>query len=222
LENIAMRKFIFPLLTVFAAGLMGCESSEPPSPAQTAAMHDEARAALERMQAQDSTVKYLVDNSYGYVVFPEIGEGAVGIGGASGKGIVYQSGHRVGEVNLTQASLGIQIGGQTFAELIVFQNQKALNRLMNDGYEFGADASATFVKEGAAGSGDFVHGVRIFILPKGGLMAGLSLNGQKFHFTANTQQWNQQNQNDQNENNQPNPANQPAPATQPSQSNQPK
>lgn len=218
-----MRKFIFPLLTVFAAGIMGCESSEPATPAQAAAMHDEARAALERIEAQDSSIKYLVDNSYGYVIFPEIGEGAIGVGGASGKGVVYQSGHRVGEVSLTQASLGIQIGGQTFSELIVFENQKALGRLMNDGYEFGADATATFVKQGAAGSGDFVHGIRIFILPKGGLMAGLSLNGQKFHFTADTQQWNQQYQpNQPGQTNQPNPANEPNPSTQPSQSNQPK
>jgi lipid-binding SYLF domain-containing protein len=77
----------------------------------------------------------------------------------------------------------VQLGGDTFGELIIFQDEHALNRMMNNSIEFGADASATIIKAGAAGDTNFANGVKVFILPKGGLMAGVSVNGQKFHFT---------------------------------------
>ena len=123
----------------------------------------------------------LIANSYGYVIFPEVGEAAVGIGGASGKGVVYQGGQPIGNVTMDQASIGVQLGGQTYAELIIFQDEQRLSRLMNNSIEFGADATATLVKAGAAGSTNFSHGVQVYILPKGGLMAGVSVIGQKFH-----------------------------------------
>jgi lipid-binding SYLF domain-containing protein len=93
-------------------------------------------------------------------------------------------------VKLTQASIGAQIGGDTYAELIIFQDEHALNRMMNNSIEFGADANATIVKDGAAGSASFAHGVQIYVLPKGGLKAGVSVNGQKFHFMQSDAQAN--------------------------------
>jgi lipid-binding SYLF domain-containing protein len=191
LEDFAMRTLLLPVLMVVAGGLLGCETSAP-TPTEQAAMRDDAKASLERMEAQDPTLKLLVDNSYGYAILPEVGEGAVGIGGASGDGVVYnKGGQRMGTVRLSQASVGIALGGQTFAELIIFQDEKSFNRILNDSIEFGADASATLVKAGAADAGNFAKGVQIYILPKGGLMAGVSLNGQKFHYTAWGTQTNQ-------------------------------
>ena len=188
-----MRKVIFPLAVAMGfgtIGVVGCDTSTPNSPAQQTALHDEARATLERMEAQDPGLKNLVQNSYGYAIFPEVGAGAIGIGGASGEGYVYQNGQRIGTVKLSQASVGAQLGGNTYGELIIFQDEHALNRLMNNSIEFGADANAVAVKNGAAGSASFNHGVEIYVLPKGGLEVGVAVNGQKFHFTPTSNQSN--------------------------------
>jgi len=186
-----MRTAIYPLVVAMgigAAGIIGCDTSTPNSPAQQTAFHDEARATLERMEAQDSSLKNLIQNAYGYAIFPEVGAGAVGVGGASGEGTVYKNGMPIGTVKLTQASVGAQIGGTTYGELILFQDENSLNRLTSNSFEFGADANATAVKAGAAGAAAFVHGVEIYVLPKGGLIAGVSVNGQKFHFTPTNDQ----------------------------------
>jgi len=177
-----MRKVIIPLLTILAAGVMGCDSSSPNSPAQQVAMHDEAKAALERMIAQDPSLKDSIDNAYGYVIFPEVGEAAIGVGAANGKGFAYQGGHRVGTVELREASAGVQVSGMTYGELIIFQDEKSFNGMRNNAFAFGADAGATFVKAGAAGAAAFSHGVKVFVLPKGGLSAGVAITGQKFRF----------------------------------------
>ena len=188
-----MRRAIFPLIVAMGfgtVGIVGCDTSTPSSPAQQTALHDEAKASLERMEAQDPTLRNQIQNSYGYAVFPEVGAAAIGVGGASGEGYVYKNGQRVGTVKLTQASVGAQIGGTTYAELIIFQDETALNRMMNNSIEFGADANATVIKDGAAGSGSFAHGVQIYVLPKGGLNVGAAVDGQKFHFMPASDQSN--------------------------------
>lgn len=179
-----MRKVIFPMFMFVAAGLMGCDTSSPNSPAQQVAMQDEAQVALQRMEAQDPSLVSAVNSSYGYIIFPEVGDAAIGIGGAAGHGVVYASGKKIGTVKLAEGSIGLQAGGDTYGELIIFQDAKSFNRVVNDSFEFGADASATIVKAGAAGASNFANGTQVYIMPKGGLKAGVSIKGQKFHFTA--------------------------------------
>jgi lipid-binding SYLF domain-containing protein len=179
-----MRKVIFPLLLVIGGGIVGCDTSTPNSPAQQTAMRDEARAALERMEAQDPSLTNNVNNAVGYVIFPEVGNAAIGIGGSYGQGYVYQNGHRVGTVKMTEGSVGIQVGGDTYAELIIFNDQKPLNRLMNNSFEFASNAQAMGVKAGAAGAAQFTNGSQVYILGKGGLFAGAAVSGQKFKFLS--------------------------------------
>ncbi|HWE02268.1 MAG TPA: YSC84-related protein [Tepidisphaeraceae bacterium] len=178
-----MRRLIFPVLAVLAAATMGCDSASQGSAAAHVALRDDGQVTLEKMEAQMPWMTDVVNSSYGYAIFPEIGAAAIGVGGASGKGIVYRNGQPIGRITLDQASVGVQLGGDTFGELIVFQDDHAFNRMINNSIEFGADASATIIKSGAAGDKNFANGVKVFILPKGGLMAGVSVNGQKFHFT---------------------------------------
>jgi lipid-binding SYLF domain-containing protein len=135
------------------------------------------------MEAQDAGLAGVLKSSYGYVILPEIGDAAFIVGGASGNGIVYRGGQPIGTVTLKQGSLGAQIGGDTYAELIVLQDDKAFNRVINNSLEFGGDLTATIVKAGAAGSATFANGVEVYILPKGGLKAGAALTGQKFHYS---------------------------------------
>jgi lipid-binding SYLF domain-containing protein len=175
------------LAALTVGGVVGCETNSPNSPAAQASMANNSQTALAAMTAQDGKLQDLLNNSYGYVIFPEVGQAAIGVGGSSGHGTVFQNGKEVGTVKLTQVSLGPQVGGDTYSELIIFQSQQAMNRLMNDSLEFGAAANATAVKAGAAAAARFDNGVSVFILPKGGLMAGANINGQKFHFDGNGQ-----------------------------------
>jgi lipid-binding SYLF domain-containing protein len=176
------------LAALTIGGVVGCETNTPNSPAAQMDVSNRSETALQQMTAQDGRLQDLINNSYGYVIFPEVGQGAIGVGGSSGVGTVYQNGKEVGTVKLTQVSVGPQVGGDTYSELIIFQNQQAMNRLMNDSLEFGAAANATIVKAGAAAAARLDNGVGVFLLPKGGLMAGANVNGQKFHFMSNSGQ----------------------------------
>ena len=175
------------LLSVLGLSVAGCSSTGPNaanSDANQVALHDEAKAALEQMKATDAGVQTMLDKAYAYAIFPNVGQGGLVVGGAPGKGTVYQNGHIVGYATLEQASVGLQAGGQTYSELIIFETPEALNRFENGNFSFGADATASILKAGTAGQTSFQHGIAIYVLPKGGLMAGVSLDGQKFKFST--------------------------------------
>jgi lipid-binding SYLF domain-containing protein len=185
-----MKAFILPAVAILAMAVAGCEStgtSQSGSPqAQNSTMNDQSTTALQQMETKDTSLNNVVDNAYAYAIFPSVGEAAVGIGGAGGHGTVYQHGQAVGTATLHQGSVGVQLGGETYAELVVFQTPAAYDVFKNGNLEFGADASATAIKAGAAAAGQFNHGTRIFILPHGGLMAGAAVIGQKFTFNGNS------------------------------------
>ena len=117
----------------------------------------------------DSLMKQLFSNSYGYVLFPNVGKGAIGIGGASGGGIVYEKGAILGKAQMTQVTIGFQAGGQAYREVIFFQNKETLDRFKENKFDFSAQAA---------------DGVMIFTQQKGGLMYEASIGGQKFKYTA--------------------------------------
>lgn len=177
-----MRATFISLLAVAAMAMIGCESESGSYNSTAPSVQQRSQLALQEMQSKDAHLQDMMNNCVGYVIFPEVGKGALGVGGAGGSGVLYRNGQPVGTVTMSQLSLGPQVGGETYSELIVFQNEKALNRLMNDSLEFGAQASASVVKAGAAAGTQFDHGVAVFILPKGGLMAGASISGQKFNY----------------------------------------
>ena len=144
------------------------------------------------------------DKSYAYAVFPTIGEGAIGIGGAHGKGHVYVHGKWVGDVTMNQVTVGFQLGGKAFSQIVFFEDKRSLDEFEAGSYEFGADASAVAITAGAdatAGTngtetgasggmkdattrGHYQKGVAVFTIAKGGLMGQLSVGGQKFTYKA--------------------------------------
>jgi len=182
-------KLFVPVLAVLAMALAGCEgtgtmAAGPNAAAENAALNSNAQTAIQQMQANDASLQGRLNSAYGYAIFPEVGEAAVGIGGAGGKGVVYEQGRRTGYATLQQGSLGAQLGGATFAELIIFKDANAMAAFKNGNFTLGGDAQATAVKAGAAASNQFgVQGTQVYILPKGGLMAGVALDGQviKYH-----------------------------------------
>lgn len=146
------------------------------------------------------------DNSYGYAIFPTIGKGGIGIGGAHGKGKVYQQGSPIGTSKMTQLTIGLQLGGQAYSQIIFFENEDALKNFTSGNFEFGAQATAVAITAGVSaeantgggtsagasgGKNDatttsrgYRKGMAIFTVAKGGLMYEASLGGQKYSYTA--------------------------------------
>jgi lipid-binding SYLF domain-containing protein len=131
---------------------------------------------------KDGLMKSLFANSYGYVIFPNVGKGAVGVGGAAGNGIVFEKGNMSGKAKMKQVSVGFQFGGQAYREVIFFENKAALDRFKKNKFEFSAQASAVAVTEGAAANVKYRDGVMVFSQEKGGLMYEASIGGQKFNY----------------------------------------
>ncbi|MES1221064.1 MAG: YSC84-related protein [Bacteroidota bacterium] len=131
----------------------------------------------------DGQMKSLFANAYGYVIFPNVGKGGVGIGGAAGNGTVFERGSIIGKAKMTQVTIGFQWGGQAYREVIFFESKNDLDRFKENKFEFSAQASAVAVTAGASGNVKYVNGVMIFTQTKGGLMYEASIGGQKFSFT---------------------------------------
>ena len=124
------------------------------------------------------------NEAYGYVIFPNVGKGAIGVGGAAGNGIVYEGGKEIGAAKLTQVSIGFQWGGQAYREIIFFENKAAMDDFKGNNFEFAAQASAVAVTAGASADANYEDGVMVFTMQKGGLMYEASVGGQKFKFEA--------------------------------------
>lgn len=144
----------------------------------------EATSSLQQMRAEDPGLGELVRRSYGYALFPKVTKGGLGVGGAYGQGVVYERGRHVGYSDLSQASVGLQAGGQTFSELLIFESKDALDRFKAGQFNFSADASAVVIESGVATNATFVDGTAVVVRPIGGAMVEASLGGQKFAYQA--------------------------------------
>ncbi len=142
-------------------------------------------------------------NSYGYALFPTIGKGGIGIGGAYGKGRVYKKGNYVGNTSMTQLTIGFQLGGQAYRQVIFFKDKRSFDEFTSGNFEFGAQASAVAITAGASAtastaggvstaastskndastSGTYHKGMAVFTIAKGGLMYEATIGGQKFSY----------------------------------------
>ena len=177
-----MRIAVGAVVVSFLVVATGC-STAPKTQAEKRSLVAEADATLQRMIARDPSLRGFVDRSHGYAIFPDIGKAGAIVGGAYGRGVVFDVNARpVGFAEVNQASIGAQIGGQSYSELIVFENEAAMNRLKSGNFDLGAEVSAVALKAGGAGAARFEGGVAVFQLPKGGLMAAAAVNGQKINF----------------------------------------
>lgn len=145
---------------------------------------NDSRSAKASFLKSDPSMEHLFKTSSGYVIFPNVGKGAAGVGGAAGKGTVYQRGVPVGTAQMVQVTVGAQAGGQAYREIIFFESKDALDRFMQNKVEFSAQTSAIAVKAGASANANYRDGVVVFSQEKGGLMLEASLGGQKFTYKA--------------------------------------
>ena len=139
-----------------------------------------AQEAIAAFKEKDPSVQRFFDEAAGYVVIPTVGKGGFGIGGARGKGVLYENELVTAVVTLTQLSFGFQWGGQAYSEFIFFEDDVALADFKRGNYELGAQASAVAVTTGASADANYSSGVAIFTQTKGGLMYEASVGGQKF------------------------------------------
>jgi lipid-binding SYLF domain-containing protein len=170
------------LIAAAALSLGGACATAPKTADEKADLYVQADTTLRSMKNRDPGLAELLNRSAGYVVFPDIGKGGLIVGGAYGRGILYENGRRKGFVELNQASIGAQVGAQTFSELIVFTNPLDVSKLKMGDFSLGANVSAVALTTGAAASVDTNAGTYVFVVPKGGVMAELSVSGQKLNF----------------------------------------
>ncbi len=145
-------------------------------------IQSDSQQAIANFKNADSGLKTFIDNSAGYAVFASVGKGGFIVGGAHGKGVLYEHGAIAGITSMTQASIGAQAGGQSFSEIIFFQTPSAVSDFKAGKFEISADVSAVVASEGASKSAKYKEGVAVFTLPKKGLMVQASIGGQKFNY----------------------------------------
>lgn len=170
--------------------------------AAATARADEFSDATDLFRAAGASQVYF-DHAYGYAVFPTIGKAAVGIGGAYGKGRVYVGNQAMGSATMTQLSVGFQLGGQAYTQIIFLQDRRAFDEFTSGNFEFGATASAVAITAGASATAGttggsagasggrkdattvgegYYKGTAVFVIAKGGLMFEASIGGQKFSY----------------------------------------
>jgi lipid-binding SYLF domain-containing protein len=162
-----------------------------------AASLEKCKETLEKFRVLGD-VPEMMAQSFGYAVLPTIGKGGIGIGAAGGTGCVFKQGAHTGNVSMGQVTIGFQLGGQAYSQIILFKNADVYNEFTRGQFEFGADATAVALTYGAqagastkgasASAGDtkatgsWKRGMAVYTLAKGGLMYEASIGGQKFKF----------------------------------------
>ena len=147
-----------------------------------AALVSDARATIATFRKKDANTEKFFSSAAGYVVFPTIAKGGFVVGGAGGDGVLFVGGHPVGKSSMGQASVGFQLGGQTYSEIIFFENASTLSEFRKGNFALAAQASAVALSAGAAALANYENGVAVFTRGKGGLMFEASVGGQKFSF----------------------------------------
>jgi lipid-binding SYLF domain-containing protein len=185
-------KQIVIVVMVSAMSLAGCSVSQTSTgwdPARSAAATDQnasskaVASAIANFKTADPGITRFFDNAEGYAVFPSVGKGGAVVGGAYGNGEVYHRGRLIGRSSITQVTVGFQLGGQAYSQIIFFRDRSDLEDFRKGNFEFGAQVSAVAVTAGASANAGYSNGVAVFTLAKGGLMYEATVAGQKFNFT---------------------------------------
>ncbi len=147
-------------------------------------LHTKVTNTIAAFKKADPGIQKFFNSSAGYAVFPSIGKGAIGVGGAHGNGELIVGGKAIGKCSMTQVTVGLQLGGQSYSEVIFFEQANTLDGFKKGDFAFAAQASAVALTAGASADAAYRNGVAVFTQAKGGLMYEASIGGQKFSFEA--------------------------------------
>jgi lipid-binding SYLF domain-containing protein len=172
-----MPRALLPLVALLMA------SSSPAAPPSTRDdLHQKVLEAIAAFRRVDASMGPVFASARAYAVFPSVGKGGFGLGGAHGNGELFEHGAVTGRTSLTQVTVGFQVGGQVYREVIFFEDPAALASFKKGHFALSAQVSAVAAAEGAAANAKYREGVLVFTLAKGGLMLEASVGGQKFSF----------------------------------------
>ncbi len=179
------RQTISWVLGAFAVIIIatGCATA-PKSEEGKADIEGDAAKAVAKAEKTDPGFTKLINSAAAYAVFPSVGKGGVGVGGAYGKGVFFEKGKAVGYCDLRQATIGAQLGGQGYTELVLFETPEAAAKFKKGEFEFSAQVSAVALKSGASENAKYTDGVAVFTLDESGLMAEAAIGGQRFTYQA--------------------------------------
>ena len=178
-----MNRMLATATRYLSCALAACTTA-PKSEAGKTDIREEASAALAKAERNDPTLSPVLRAAKGYAVFPTVGKGAVGVGGAYGKGVLYEGGAFAGYCDLSQGSIGFQLGGQAYSEIICFSTADALTLFKTGNFAFDAQATAVALRSGAGANAKYSKGVAVFTMDESGLMFEASVGGQKFSYQA--------------------------------------
>jgi lipid-binding SYLF domain-containing protein len=177
-----MRRTITALCAVLlAAATLPASAFEPNTEDR---LELDVKRAIIDIKKADPGIETFFENAFGYAVFPSVGKGGLIVGAAYGKGLVLVNEQVDGYTTLSQATIGLQAGGQKYAQFIFFKDETALNHFRRGNFEFGAQASAVAVTAGASADANYDAGVAIFTHAAGGLMLEGTVGGQRFTYEA--------------------------------------
>lgn len=167
--------------TVVALAFTACATA-PGSVQGKADIEKDAASVLAAARAADPTLGPIFDSASGYAVFPTVSKAAAGFGGAYGRGVLYENGRAVGYCDLTQATVGMQLGGQVYSEIIAFETRDAVETFKQGNLGFAAQATAVALRSGAGANAKFTDGVAVFTMDEAGLMYEAAVGGQNFSY----------------------------------------
>jgi lipid-binding SYLF domain-containing protein len=178
-----MRKWLTPMAVavIGLTGATGCATA-PDTAEGRASLDRDINGALARAYARDPSLESFLQKAHGYAILPGVAKGAFGVGGAYGKGIVFERGTKIGYCDLSQATIGPSLGGQTYTEIIVFENKAALEDFKAGNVRFAGQATAVGLRAGSGANAQYRNGVHVLTLDEQGLMLEASIGGQTFTF----------------------------------------
>ncbi|HEU4382418.1 MAG TPA: YSC84-related protein [Anaeromyxobacteraceae bacterium] len=141
-----------------------------------------AQETADLFKKTDQSLKRFFEGAAGWAVFPTVGKGAIGIGGAHGSGVLFEGGKAIGSCTLTQVTVGLQLGGQAYSEIVFFETPAALTDFKKGTFALAAQMSAVAAAAGASVNAKYQNGVAVFTIAKGGLMYEASVGGQNFTY----------------------------------------
>lgn len=177
-----MKTLLKVVAVLSLLGLVVSAANADVSKEEKAQMMKDAKETVSLFREKDPSMTKFFDKSYGYAVFSSVAKGAVGVGGAHGKGLLFHKGEAQGVTSLTQVTVGLQLGGQVYSEIIFFEDASHYNDFTAGKFELSAQATAVAAAAGVSANASYKNGVAIFTVARGGLMYEASVGGQKFGY----------------------------------------
>lgn len=143
----------------------------------------DAEHAKQKFLDSHKDMQKFFDDAKAYAILPNVGKGALVVGVASGHGAVYERGNLVGMIEMKQVDVGAQIGGKAYSEVIFLKTDSAVQEFMDGKFQFAGNVAAVAVDQSAPSINlKYDDGIAVFTMDKEGLMAEVSVGGQKFTY----------------------------------------